>query len=253
MLHCVVFTDFRDFWNKLLLRFSNLWLNHCSKIYFWLKRFLLRFLNLFFIIIIFEHLSIIILVIFMILDTSWRQLILEVLKIQLIIIRSYGSLLETIIVFPRLFLIKFVLMFIFTRYKRSALNYFILQLSLSFHHLFWSLWTLRGRTWLVVFIIFILVCLVYESKDLSKAIWAKWCHIIERIIVRSFVSILNCEIKPGVCWLSRHCAHFVLVSQKCFLWVFQVFENTDSCHICIIESRFLNFIQVWVWRSFKLT
>jgi hypothetical protein len=64
---------------------------------------------------------------------------------------------------------------------------------------------------------------------------------------------LNCKIKPGVCWLDRNCAHFVLVSQKCFLWIFQVFEDTDSWHICIIESRFLNFIQVWVWRSFKLT
>ena len=256
MFHCVVFTDFRDLWNKLFLRFWDLLLNQSSKIDFWFKGFLFRFLNFFIIINIVVILNFIIFAIFMILATFWRQFILEILKILLVIIRFNWSFLETIIIFLGLFLIKFILMsfiFIFTRYKRCTLNYFILKFSQSFHYFFWSLWALRCRTWLIIFTIFILICLIYESKDLTESVWAEWSHIIEWIIIWPLVSILNCEIKSGICWFDRDSTHFMLVFQICFLGVFQIFEYTDSWCRCIIEIRFVNFIQVWIWGSFELT
>lgn len=163
----------------------------------------------------------------------------------MVIIRLNRSFLETIIIFLGLFLIKFVLMsfiFIITCYKRCTLNYFILQFSLSFHYFFWSLWALRSRTWLIIFTIFILICLINESKDLTETVWAEWCHIIEWIIIWSLVSILNCEIKSWICWFDRHCTHFMLVSQVWFLGIFQIFKDTNSRCCCIIEIRFVNFI-----------
>jgi hypothetical protein len=126
ILHCLIFTDFWYFWNELLLRIRNLWIYNSSEIHFWFICFLLRFLNWFFFFII-KYLHFIILIIFMILAASWRQFILEILKVQLIIIRSNWSLLETIIVFSRLLLIIFILMiFIFTCHKRRTVNNFIL-------------------------------------------------------------------------------------------------------------------------------
>jgi hypothetical protein len=253
ILHCLIFTDFWYFWNELLLRIRNLWIYNSSEIYFWFICFLLRFLIWFFFFII-KYLHFKILINFMILAASWRQFILEILKVQLIIIRSNWSFLETIIVFSRLLLIIFILMiFIFTCHKRRTVNDFILQLSLSFHHFFRSLWTLRISPWLIIFIIFILIWLINESENLSKTIWTERCHIIEWIIIRSIFSILNCKIKSRVCWFHWYCTHFMLISQKCLLGIFQVFKDTDSWCSCIIEIWFVNFIQVGVWCGFELT
>ena len=133
------------------------------------------------------------------------------------------------------------------------MDYIFLQLSLCLHNLFRSLRTLRSSPWLIIFIKFILICLIYKSEYLPKAVWAKRSHVIKRIIIRSLVSILNCKVESWICWLHRNCTHFMLVSQKSFLGLFRVFKDAYSWCSSIIKIRFVNFIEVWVRCGFELT